>query len=87
MEFEGKESLLMITKVERFEPQPFTVLGWNVSDIETEIKALYEQGVDFERYDAFDQDKLGVWVAPSKAKIAWFKDPDGNLLSLTEMPK
>jgi len=87
MQFEGKQSLLMITTVESFEPQPFTVLGWNVSDIETEIRSLSKLGVELETYDSLEQDNLGIWTAPSKAKIAWFKDPDGNLLSLTEMPK
>lgn len=86
MEFEGKESLLMVTKVESFEPQPFTVLGCNVGDIDTEIQSLNEHGVKFEIFDSFGQDNLGIWTAPSKAKVAWFKDPDGNLLSLTEMP-
>jgi hypothetical protein len=73
-----------VTPVEKFEPTCFTVLGWIVSDIAKEIRALKKCGVKFKRYDWMEQDELGVWVSPDGAKIAWFKDPDGNTLSLTE---
>jgi catechol 2,3-dioxygenase-like lactoylglutathione lyase family enzyme len=61
----------------------YTVLGWQVPDIVDAVKRLRKAGVRFERYDGMGQDKLGVWQSPSGARIAWFKDPDGNTLSIT----
>jgi predicted enzyme related to lactoylglutathione lyase len=84
LEFDANGTLLRITTVPELTPHPFTVLGWNVDNITYEIESLVKKGVVFERYSYFEQDKLGVWTAPSGAKVAWFKDPDGNLLSLTE---
>lgn len=84
LEFNTNGTPLRITIVPELKPHPFTVLGWNVDDIASIIKSLAAKGVVFERYDFFEQDKLGIWVAPSGAKVAWFKDPDGNILSLTE---
>jgi len=75
---------LRIQKVETLQPHPFTSLGWNVDSAREEVAALATRGVVFERYPFLDQDDLGVWSAPSGASVAWFKDPDGNLLSLTE---
>jgi catechol 2,3-dioxygenase-like lactoylglutathione lyase family enzyme len=66
-------------------PAAFTILGWTVPDIAETIRALDKKGVLFERYEGMDQDALGVWTSPSGAKVAWFKDPDGNVLSLTEI--
>jgi predicted enzyme related to lactoylglutathione lyase len=60
------------------------VLGWFVPDIAAAIDALAERGVAFKRYDGMDQDERGVWASPSGARIAWFEDPDGNVLSLTQ---
>jgi hypothetical protein len=59
-------------------------LGWNVRDITATIHSLNEKGVLCEKYDLIEQDDLGIWTSPSGAKVAWFKDPDGNVLSLTE---
>lgn len=87
LEFEGKGAVLRITTVNELNPQPFTVLGFKIEEIVTQVKALTKKGVKFERYDSLKQDELGIWAAPSKAQIAWFKDPDGNLLSLTEYAK
>lgn len=84
LEFEGGGVRLRITIVEEFTPHPFTVLGFKVEDITSQAKSLTKKGVEFERYQTFNQDDLGIWTSPSKARIAWFKDPDGNLLSLTE---
>jgi len=75
---------LRIQKVETFRPHPFTALGWQVPGIRAGVSALAKRGIVFERYAFLEQDELGVWQAPSGAKVAWFKDPDGNLLSLTE---
>ena len=75
---------LRVTKVDAFEPAPFTVLGWEVTDVAAAITALGDNGVRFERFDGMEQDALGVWQAPGGAKVAWFVDPSGNTLSLTE---
>jgi catechol 2,3-dioxygenase-like lactoylglutathione lyase family enzyme len=76
---------LRIQKVETLRPHFFTALGWQVPSIRKSVSGLAKKGVVFERYDFLEQDELGVWQAPSGAQIAWFKDPEGNLLSLTEM--
>jgi catechol 2,3-dioxygenase-like lactoylglutathione lyase family enzyme len=69
-----------------FKPQPFTILGWQVPDIAEAVAALKTKGVHFESYGLPTQDAEGIWTAPGGAKIAWFKDPDGNILSLTQFP-
>jgi len=84
LEFEGNGVTLRITKVEKFKPHPFAVLGFKIEKIASQVKSLREKGIKFERYNALEQDDLGIWTSPSKAKIAWFKDIEGNLLSLTE---
>jgi catechol 2,3-dioxygenase-like lactoylglutathione lyase family enzyme len=84
--FEANGTELRIQKVRSLEPQPHTLLGWSVTSISEVVMALRSRGVNFERYVFLEQDQMGVWAAPSGAKIAWFKDPDGNLLSLTERP-
>jgi catechol 2,3-dioxygenase-like lactoylglutathione lyase family enzyme len=63
--------------------QPFTVLGWPVADVHAEIAELTAGGVSFLRVPGVEQDEAGVWVAPDGTKVAWFKDPDGNTLSLS----
>ena len=61
-----------------------TVLGWRVTDITAAIRGLAARGVVFLRYEGMDQDSDGVWTAPGGDKVAWFTDPDGNVLSLTQ---
>jgi catechol 2,3-dioxygenase-like lactoylglutathione lyase family enzyme len=74
-----------IQKVQALTPQPHTQLGWSVSSIHDAVRELSDRGAVFEKYvHLVEQDSHGVWTAPSGAKIAWLKDPDGNLLSLTE---
>jgi len=68
----------------QFAPAPFTILGWQVPDIEKIVEALYAKGVLFERFGFFEQDKLGIWTAPTGDRVAWFKDPDGNVLSVSQ---
>src|SRR6266566_671373 len=68
-----------VSGVPGFNPAPFTILGWSVSDIARTVKDLHEKGVKFERYEGMQQDRLGVWSSPGGAKVAWFKDPDGNV--------
>ena len=72
------------TKPGQFTPAPYTVLGWEVEDISEAVKQLADRGVIFERYSQMPQDKDGVWTAPGGDKVAWFKDPDGNVLSLSQ---
>jgi catechol 2,3-dioxygenase-like lactoylglutathione lyase family enzyme len=73
-----------VSSVTNFKPFPFTILGWQVTDIQKSVEALQKKGVTFQRYDGMTQDALGVWTSPSGAKVAWFTDPDGNVVSLTE---
>jgi catechol 2,3-dioxygenase-like lactoylglutathione lyase family enzyme len=78
---------LRVQKVQRLTPHSHTQLGWSVASIEETVRALRAKGVVFEIYPFLHQNADGVWVAPSGAKVAWVKDPDGNLLSLTEPSK
>ena len=74
-----------LTKMKEVKPQPFTVLGWETTDIAADIRELQNNGVSFERFhDFMKQDELGVWTAPDGTKVAWFKDFDGNILSLSQ---
>lgn len=82
--FDANGIMLRVQKMSEHTPRNYTVLGWNVADIGAEINELSERGVRFERYAGLEQDESGVWTSPSGAKIAWFKDPDGNVLSLTQ---
>ena len=75
---------LRIQKVGALKPQGFTALGWDVPDIQAAVDALVGRGVAFERYDFLEQDERAIWQSPSGARVAWFKDPDGNVLSLSE---
>jgi catechol 2,3-dioxygenase-like lactoylglutathione lyase family enzyme len=82
--FDANGTTLRVIAVETITPAPYTVLGWNVGDIEASIRELASRGVVFERFDGVEQDELGVWRSPGGARVAWFKDPDGNTLSLTQ---
>jgi catechol 2,3-dioxygenase-like lactoylglutathione lyase family enzyme len=84
--FDANETMLRIQKVQEHTPARHTVLGWMVADIRAEIAELVGKGVRFERYERLAQDEAGIWQSPSGALVAWFRDPDGNNLSLTEFP-
>lgn len=84
--FEIEGVRLRATLVGEFQPQPFTVLGWRVSDAAESARKLAAANIKCERFDGLEQDELGLWNAPSGAKIAWFKDPDGNILSIMQLP-
>jgi predicted enzyme related to lactoylglutathione lyase len=84
LEFDANGTLLRVTIVQEFGPQSFTILGWDVSDIHDVIKSLNKNGIECNKYDFLEQDNSGVWISPGGSKVAWFKDPDGNVLSLTE---
>ena len=81
--FDANGTMLRVTLVAEVIPAKYTVLGWNVDDLEGTMRALLGEGVVFERYPGLKQDALGIWTAPTQARVAWFKDPDGNLLSLS----
>src|SRR5712691_4156720 len=76
--------MVRVAKAPNFKPAQFTILGWKVAGIEKVVASLQKRGVQFERFSFFEQDKLGIWTAPSGDKVAWFKDPDGNVLSVSE---
>jgi predicted enzyme related to lactoylglutathione lyase len=77
--------MLRVTTVHEFSPHPFTVLGWYVESIESTVEKLTAAGVVFLRFPGMnDKDPLGIWTTPSGARVAWFHDPDKNVLSLTQ---
>lgn len=75
-----------IARVEKLTPATYTVLGWEVADLDRAVTELSEKGVAFEHFKGMPQDALGIWKSPSGSKVAWFKDPDGNILSLSQHP-
>ena len=82
--FDSNGIMLRIANVRALTPAQYTVLGWDVPDITSEVRALAQAGVTFSRYPGLTQDEDGIWTAPSGARVAWFADPDGNVLSLTQ---
>ncbi len=84
MVFDANGTMLRVVKVRDHTPQKFTILGWEVSDIDAELDELLKAGIVFERLGMPGQDERGVWSAPGGAKVAWFKDPDGNTLSISQ---
>jgi len=83
--FELGGTTLRIQKVESMPQVDYTVLGWEVRDIRECVEDLSSKGVQFEKFSQLPQDELGIWNAPGGASVAWFSDPDGNTLSLTEV--
>ena len=83
--FDAGGTMLRVQKVKEVREAQYTTLGWQVSDIAATVEELEKAGVKFERYNFPGVDEKGIWTPPgSTAKIAWFKDPDGNILSLTQ---
>ena len=78
--------MLRIAKTKDLATAKHTVLGWRVGDVTAKVKELVGRGVTFETFEGLPQDELGIWESPSGDQVAWFKDPDGNRLSLTEFP-
>jgi catechol 2,3-dioxygenase-like lactoylglutathione lyase family enzyme len=76
--------MVRAAKMKEVKPAEFTILGWQVTDIENVVRSLQKEGVHFEIFGFFKQDELGIWTAPTGDKIAWFKDPDGNTLSVSQ---
>jgi len=82
--FDAAGTMLRVTRVQELTAAKYTVLGWQVQDIVRTAKQLQRARVALERYPGMQQDELGIWRSPSGAKVAWFKDPDGNTLSITQ---
>ena len=81
----GNRTPMRLSDVPGFTPSPHTVLGWHVADIAASVRELAGKGAVFKIYEGFGQDADGVWHSPDGgAKVAWFTDPDGNVLSLTQ---
>ena len=81
--FRGETTMIVAQKVQEFVPERRTILGWEVTDIKKAVSFLTGKGVVFEKYSWMEQDELGIWKSPD-GKVAWFKDPDGNVLSVSE---
>lgn len=83
--FDVQGTMLRVTVVPEVKPAKFTILGWKVPDIQAAVSSLDKEGVEFQRYAGLQQDGLGIWTSPSGARVAWFHDPDGNILSVTQL--
>lgn len=83
--FDANGTMLRIVRVGDFTPLPFTLLGWQIPDIDAAVADLTTRGIEFLRFPGLEQDSAGIWTSPgSGARIAWFKDPDGNTLSISQ---
>jgi catechol 2,3-dioxygenase-like lactoylglutathione lyase family enzyme len=82
--FDCQGVMLRVQKAGKVSPAPYTALGWKVPDLAAAIDELVGRGVTFARYSHFEQDPRGIWRSPDGTLVAWFPDPDGNLLSLTQ---
>jgi len=82
--FNANGIMIRVVRTQHFTPVEHTILGWRVKGIDKIVTRLLEKGVHFERFGFFQQDDLGIWIAPNGDKVAWFKDPDGNTLSISE---
>jgi catechol 2,3-dioxygenase-like lactoylglutathione lyase family enzyme len=82
--YDANGTSLRVTRVQQVATAPYTVLGWSVGDIYATSAALTARGVELARFEGVAQDEAGVWTAPGGARIAWFHDPDGSILSLTQ---
>jgi len=86
--FDANGTMLRVTTVHELHPHPFAVLGWHIENIEETVDRLASAGVEFNCYKGMnDADPRGIWNSPSGARVAWFKDPDGNVLSVTQFPE
>jgi catechol 2,3-dioxygenase-like lactoylglutathione lyase family enzyme len=82
--FDAAGTMLRVTRVQEVAAAKYTVLGWQVRDIVWTATQLQRALVALERYPGMQQDEFGIWSSPSGARVAWFKDPDGNTLSITQ---
>ncbi len=81
------DTMIRIAKAKDFTPAPYTVMGWEAQDIEALVRWLTARGIVFEKYPFIQDQELGIWTAPGGDKVAWFKDPDGNVLSVSQHRK
>jgi catechol 2,3-dioxygenase-like lactoylglutathione lyase family enzyme len=81
---EANKTMIRLVRIDEFTPAPYTILGWESTEIEQTVKALTGKGVVFQRYPFMTQDELGIWTTPSGSRVAWFQDPDGNTLSISQ---
>jgi catechol 2,3-dioxygenase-like lactoylglutathione lyase family enzyme len=84
--FDANGTTLRIVNVSScfgFTPAPFTILGWHVPNVEHAAAELTKAGIKFERFPGLDQNASGIWRSPNGTQVAWFKDPDGNVLSIS----
>lgn len=82
--FDAAGTMLRVTLVQQVAAGKYTVLGWHVTDIVRTAKQLQNSHIALEHYPGMQQDELGIWKSPSGARVAWFKDPDGNTLGITQ---
>ncbi len=82
--YDAHGTMLRVTIVEKVDRVSYTVLGWKVPNIVAAVTGLAAAGLEFERYPGMDQDRLGIWTSPGGGMVAWFKDPDGNTLSISQ---
>ncbi|SEB96518.1 VOC family protein [Terriglobus roseus] len=82
--FQSGDNMMRLVKMAAVTPAQFTILGWQTTSIEDDVKSLTAKGVVFSRFGFLQQDDLGIWSAPGGDKVAWFTDPDGNILSLSQ---
>lgn len=82
--FDANGTMLRVTRADELALAPYTVLGWRVADIAQAVADLSRRGVAFLRFEGMSQDVLGIWTTPGGDRVAWFKDPDGNTLSVTQ---
>lgn len=80
----GGGARVRITLVQSRGETGYTALGWRVPDLDGTVERLRDQGVDFIRYNGMDQDEHDAWTAPDGSRVAWFRDPHGNVLSLMQ---
>jgi len=76
--------MIRIVKVPKFTPVQGTILGWEVDDVPSAAAWLVEKGVAMEKYPFVQDKETGIWTTPNGDKVAWFKDPDGNILSISQ---
>jgi catechol 2,3-dioxygenase-like lactoylglutathione lyase family enzyme len=85
--FDANGTMVRLGMAKKLPEAHGTVLGWQVAEIGAAVQELSDRGVQFERFDGLVQDDKGIWASPTGAKVAWFRDPDGNVLSISEHPE
>jgi catechol 2,3-dioxygenase-like lactoylglutathione lyase family enzyme len=85
--YDANGTPLRVKLVSDHKSSPYTVLGWYVSDVRSAMAELRERGVQFKSYEGFEQDADGIWTSPNGRQVAWFEDPEGNIISLSQPPQ